>query len=142
MGPRDPEPPAQKGPEAPDGFGSLQARRALTPEGLPRSWRLTRAPDLTAVIRHGRRHRTPKLDISWRGNEIGHPRLGVVVPRHGRTAVARNRLRRRVREIARRQVLADIGAIDLVIKARSAAYTSSFGDLAAELTSWARSRSA
>jgi ribonuclease P protein component len=97
---------------------------------------------LTAVLRHGRRHRTPRLDISWRGNEIGHPRLGVVVPRYGRTAVARNRLRRRVREIARREVLAGVGAVDLVIKARSAAYASSFGDLAAELTSWARSRSA
>jgi ribonuclease P protein component len=82
------------------------------------------------------------LDISWRENAIDHPRLGVVVPKYGRTAVARNRLRRRIREIVRRRVLGHVGAVDLVIRARSDAYASTFRDLTAELVSWSQSRSA
>jgi ribonuclease P protein component len=82
------------------------------------------------------------LDISWRGNTIGHPRLGTVVPKFGKTAVARNRLRRRIREIVRRRVLADAGSVDLVIKARAGAYASTFDDLTADLVSWAQSHSA
>jgi ribonuclease P protein component len=48
--------------------------------------------------------------------------------------VARNRLRRRLREILRRDVLRSLPAIDLVIRAKRSAYTASFAALRAELT--------
>jgi ribonuclease P protein component len=48
--------------------------------------------------------------------------------------VARNRLRRRLREILRRDVLSTLPAIDLVIRAKRSAYTASFAVLRAELT--------
>ena len=51
-------------------------------------------------------------------NAVGHPRLGLVVPRYQQTAVARNRLRRRLRELWRREVQPDQPARDLVIRAR------------------------
>jgi ribonuclease P protein component len=56
------------------------------------------------------------------------------VPRYQSSAVARNRLRRRLREILRREVLRQLPAIDLVIRAKRSAYAASFADLRAELT--------
>ena len=91
------------------------------------------------MLRLGRRRRTPRLDIAWYPNDTGHPRLGVVVPRYGSTAVARNRLRRRLREIARRSVLPGLSALDLVVRPRPDAYRSPFEELAEDLETWRRS---
>jgi ribonuclease P protein component len=60
--------------------------------------------------------------------------VGIVVPRHSQSAVARNRLRRRLREILRRHALSRLPAIDVVIRARRGAYAASFAVLHAELT--------
>jgi ribonuclease P protein component len=92
------------------------------------------------VLRFGRRHRTNRLDIAWYPNDTGHPRLGVVVPRHGQAAVARNRLRRRVREIARRRVLPQLGPVDLVLRARAGAYRATFDALTQDLGEWLSSQ--
>jgi ribonuclease P protein component len=62
--------------------------------------------------------------------------LGVIVSRAGQTAVARNRLRRRLREIARRRLLPSLLPIDLVIRTKPDAYRASFDELAAELEQW------
>lgn len=94
-----------------------------------------------AVARTGRSRRTPRLDISWRENEVGHPRLAVVVPRYGRTVVRRNRLRRRLREIARRRVVPALPPLDLVIRSRPSAYGAGFEELAHDLEQWARTLS-
>ena len=82
----------------------------------------------------GRRRRTQHLDLVWRHNASGHARIGLIVPRHQSTAVARNRVRRRLREILRRDVLRNLPAVDLVIRAKHSAYTASFAVLRAELT--------
>ncbi|PYP11326.1 MAG: ribonuclease P protein component [Gemmatimonadetes bacterium] len=82
----------------------------------------------------GRRRRTQHLDLVWRHNASGHARIGLIVPRHQSTAVARNRVRRRLREILRRDVLRRLPAIDLVVRAKRSAYTASFAALRAELT--------
>ncbi len=65
----------------------------------------------------------------WTDNEAGHPRMGLIVPRFQSTAVARNRLRRRLKEIWRRDLKPGQPAWDLVIRARREAYGASFGDL-------------
>lgn len=75
-----------------------------------------------------------RLDVAWRPNSQGHARAGIVVPRFGHTAVARNRLRRRVREIVRREMLGTLPAIDLVVRTKPAAYGARFGELRAELS--------
>jgi ribonuclease P protein component len=82
----------------------------------------------------GSRRRTQHLDLVWRHNASGHPRIGLIVPRHQCTAVARNRVRRRLREILRRDVLRTLPAIDLVVRAKRSAYTASFAALRADLT--------
>ena len=56
------------------------------------------------------------------------------MPRHQSSAVARNRLRRRLREVLRREVLRRLPAIDLVIRAKRSAYAATFAALRTELT--------
>lgn len=77
--------------------------------------------------------RTAHLELAWRRNAVGHPRTGIVVPRYQFTAVARNRLRRRLREILRRDALASLPSVDLVVRARRAAYAARFAVLRDEL---------
>jgi ribonuclease P protein component len=60
---------------------------------------------------------------------LSHPRVGIVVPKHGRTAVDRNRLKRQLRELVRIELLPDMGSLDMVIRARDNAYGASFTDL-------------
>lgn len=62
--------------------------------------------------------------------------MGVIVPRYGATSVARNRLRRRLRELLRRHVLRQVGATDLVARARAAAYRATAAELAGDLVQW------
>jgi ribonuclease P protein component len=57
----------------------------------------------------------------------------VVVPRFQFTAVARNRLRRRLRELFRREFVAQLPVVDLVIRTKPSAYAASFSGLRAEV---------
>ena len=100
---------------------------------FPRQLRLTLKGDLEAVIRGGKRIRSRHLDIRCLASPLGHPRVGIVVPRHGHSAVDRNKLKRRLREIVRVHLLPTLPAIDLVIRSRPEAYGLSFATLATEL---------
>ena len=133
VGPRGPVPPAEEGAQAPHGPPALQAPESLTGERYPRRVRLARGSELTACWEEGRRLRTSHLDLAWRPNPMGHPRLAVVVPRFQFTAVARNRLRRRVKEILRRDALPSLPAVDVVVRPKRTAYAVSFATLRAEL---------
>ena len=74
--------------------------------------------------------------MMWQDNPAGRPRLGLIVPRFQFTAVARNRLRRRLKEIWRRQLQAGLPGGDLVIRAKREAYRMSFETMQAELLAW------
>ena len=74
----------------------------------------------------------------WTDNLTGHPRMGLIVPRFQSSAVARNRLRRRLREIWRREVQQQQPAWDLVIRARREAYAAKFAALREDLLAWRR----
>ncbi len=134
MGSRRPVPPAEEGAQAPRDPPAHQAPESLTGERLPRRVRLARGSELAACWDQGRRLRTPHLDLAWRPNLLGHPRTGIVVPRYQFTAVARNRLRRRLRELLRRHALPTLTAVDLVVRAKHSAYAAAFAVLRAELT--------
>jgi len=69
---------------------------------MQRRHRLTRSRDFEAVYRHGRSASTRYLVLYWfPREEDGEPRLGLAVPRDVGTAVARNRVKRRLRELWR-----------------------------------------
>lgn len=87
-------------------------------------------------MREGRRYRTEHLEMIWQPNTLNCPRLGLVVPKYRSTAVARNRLRRRLRELWRTDVQGEQGSQDLVIRAKPAAYHASPGVLRDELLGW------
>ena len=88
------------------------------------------------VTREGKRIRTDSLELRWIASPLGHPggRVGFIVPRYAQTAVARNRLKRRLREIARLEILPRMGSLDAIIRARAEAYRVTFGELRSELT--------
>jgi ribonuclease P protein component len=64
-----------------------------------------------------------------------HPRVGVVVPKHKRKIVERYRVKRRLREIVRTQLLPHLEHTDLLIRAKPEAYDSSFQQLSEDVSS-------
>jgi ribonuclease P protein component len=60
-------------------------------------------------------------------------RVGLIVPRYRHTAVARNQLKRRLRELARVQLLPTHLPIDIVIRVRPEAYDAGFERLRADV---------
>ncbi|HEU5040229.1 MAG TPA: ribonuclease P protein component [Gemmatimonadales bacterium] len=103
---------------------------------MPRAHRLARASDIRRCLTQGRRRRLEHLDMIWTDNLTGHPRMGLIVPKYQASAVARNRLRRRLREIWRVELQPLQPAWDLVIRARREAYRASFDQLRGDLLAW------
>jgi ribonuclease P protein component len=62
--------------------------------------------------------------------------MGLIVPKFQSSAVARNRLRRQLREIWRQDVQERQPAWDLVIRARREAYTADFDLLRSQIRTW------
>ncbi|MBK5096474.1 MAG: ribonuclease P protein component [Gemmatimonadetes bacterium] len=96
---------------------------------FPRASRLRRSSDIRSVFRTGRRQRCGPLDIFLGTGQKAIPRVAIVVPRHGRTAVERNRLKRRLREIIRLFWLPVAPHGDLVVRARPDAYERDYAEL-------------
>ncbi|MGH7459801.1 MAG: ribonuclease P protein component [Longimicrobiales bacterium] len=108
---------------------------------LPRGWRITRGGEIRSLMQRGKRSRTAHLDVFFFTSPAPHPRAGVVVPKHRRTAVKRNRLKRQIREIVRTEVLPRLTCAqvhtDILVRARREAYDAAFGMLRDELVAWA-----
>lgn len=64
---------------------------------------------------------------------LGHVRVAIVVPKYGFTAVRRNKLKRRMRELTRTLVLTQLASCDLLVRARRDAYDASFATLRDEI---------
>jgi ribonuclease P protein component len=65
------------------------------------------------------------LDVRVLASPLALSRIGIVVPRHQHSAVDRNKLKRRLRELARTELLPTMrgtAAIDIAIRARREAY--------------------
>lgn len=86
------------------------------------------------MAREGKRIRTEHLELRAAASPLPHPRVGFIVPKHRQSGVARNQLKRRLREIVRVRILPDLPAVDMVVRARPEAYGASFDALAGELT--------
>ena len=105
--------------------------------GLPRTARITASGEIRTLFRRGKRKRTRHLDVFVSTSPVAHSRLGLVVPKHRRTAVLRNRLKRRLREVGRRELLPRLNgagnALDIMLRARPEAYEASYEVLRAEV---------
>ena len=103
---------------------------------LPRASRLARASDIRRCLTEGRRRRFEHLDMIWMDNTTGHARMGLIVPKFRSSAVARNRLRRRLREIWRVELQPHQPAWDLIVRARREAYRAGFDALRSQMLAW------
>jgi len=88
------------------------------PRPRPRDLRLTRGAEIRELLRTGRRVSAPPLRVVYRPTDRGHARLAVQVSRRtARTAVRRNRIRRRAREAFRRLLLESGLGVDVMVLA-------------------------
>lgn len=86
------------------------------------------------MAQEGKRIRTTHIEVRALASPLGISRVGVIVPRHRHTAVARNRLKRRLRELVRTTLLPTAPPADVLLRARREAYDATFEMLAADVT--------
>lgn len=136
----DPAAPDEEGaPTEPGTAAALGTPGAERPGGerYPSESRIRHTKEIRGLLRRGKRKRTSHLDVFLASSPVSRSRLGLVVPKHRHTVVERNRLKRRLREIGRRELLpamTDAGvSVDLLIRTRPEAYEATFQELRAQL---------
>lgn len=107
---------------------------------FPRAARIGRGMELQRIAREGKRIRTTCFEVRVVAsptvcleNNLPRTRIGLIVPRYKHSAVARNRLKRRLRELVRLRILTSGISGDVVIRTRVDAYDASFDSLAADI---------
>jgi ribonuclease P protein component len=100
---------------------------------LPRDSRLVRRAEYDAVYKAGRRKSSREFTIFLRPNGLDASRFGWSIKKALGTAVERNRIRRRLREILRLHRLEISPGWDIVIHPRSSALTAAFTTLTEDL---------
>jgi len=78
------------------------------------------------------------LELRIAASSLSCARVGFIVPKHGQNSVARNRLKRRLREIVRVTMLPTLGLHDVVIRTLPAAYRQSWEALGEEVAALVR----
>lgn len=119
-------------------------------EALPAVARITSSDEIRGLFRRGKRRKTRSLDVFISTSPVVRSRIGVVVPKPRQktsptgkrvrgAAVQRNRLKRRLREIARTVVLPSLDRAgcpaDVLVRARPEAFGATFAQLRDELES-------
>jgi ribonuclease P protein component len=108
------------------------------PEGFPKEARLRKRRDFTDCQKRGRRVAGRWLVIFALDNALGRSRWGLSVPKKVGSAVVRNRVKRRLREIVRRERRKPSPPRDLCILARPEAAEASIDELSRELDALSR----
>lgn len=95
---------------------------------LPRERRITTRREIAALLR-GARARGPALELYRRPAAEAIARATCITPKHGRTGVERNRLRRRIKELMREILLSRGEGEDWLVRTRPIAYELSHAEL-------------
>ena len=77
----------------------------------------------------GKRIRSTHLEVRHISIPSAPGRAGLVVPRYSHSAVQRNQLKRRIREIIRTEVLPNVDGFAVLVRARPSAYLATFDEL-------------
>jgi ribonuclease P protein component len=87
------------------------------------------------VRERGRRVRTEHLEVRVLAADdgAGPGRVGIIVPRHRHSAVDRNRLKRRLRELVRTRLLPSLPPVHVVVRVRREAYDDDFAALGRQI---------
>jgi len=113
---------------------------------FPRRTRVTAGDDIRSLFRRGKRRKTRSLDVFVSSSLVAYPRIAIVVPKPrrklvgfdvGGAAVSRNRLKRRLRELSRTELLPALRrggrSVDVLIRARPEAFSATFTELREEI---------
>jgi ribonuclease P protein component len=107
------------------------------PEQLPRGARIHSSSEIRRLLAKAQRQRTASLDVFVAASTAPRSRFGLIVPKHGRRIVDRNLLKRRLREIGRREILPTLERLgsrtDVLVRAKPSAYEVDFDTLSREL---------
>jgi ribonuclease P protein component len=90
---------------------------------------LRRKADFEAIARHGRSRSDRLLSLRALRTDRGHTRIGISTPRAIGGAVARNRVRRRLRELVRERYATLPPGWDLLLIPRPEAVRATYGEL-------------
>lgn len=101
--------------------------------GLPRECRVARRAEYDVVYREGKRRSSREFTLFVRPNGLERSRFGWSIKKALGSAVRRNRIRRRLREILRLHQQEISPGWDIVIHPRSSAATADFSELTREL---------
>ena len=106
-----------------------------SPSGrFPKSSRLLKHSDFQAVYKEGRKRFSGNVTIFYRKRkDKAGPRVGLTVGKVLGGAVDRNRIRRRLRAVARRRLRELSGSIDVVMHPRKSVLNLEFAKLDAEI---------
>lgn len=105
-------------------------------ETLPRSHRITRRKDFVRAYETGRKTNTRYAVIFAVPNLLGHSRVGITTTKKLGKAHSRNRMKRWVREVYRRErttLELDATSLDFVVNVKRNAVESTFADFRVDL---------
>ena len=119
--------------EEPTDASASPPRPARRSERFRPADRILRSTDFERIYRKGRRQTGPSFALFGMRNELGRSRLGITVTRKFGGAVLRNRSKRIVREIFRRNRDAFGASCDFVVNVRTGALTRPYTQLEQEL---------
>jgi len=115
-----------EGPPSPDSVNPDSA-------AFPKQYRLLRRLDFQRVYKQGQRRSASLCTVFYRPNGLAETRLGITVPKRLGTAVLRNRIKRRMREVFRLHRRELPGGWDIVLNPRPGAATVAYSALEREL---------
>jgi len=114
--------------------GATVSRESDSPrQDFPRTARLVRRSEYDAVYREGRRRTSREFAVFLRANGLDESRFGWSIKKALGSAVKRNRIRRRIREIIRLHRQEISPGWDIVIHPRTSVATAEFVGLTEEL---------
>jgi ribonuclease P protein component len=114
-----------------------RADDGLPSEALPKAKRLAKRREFLRVYETGRKNFSRFTVVFVAPNGLAHSRVGVTVTRKVGKANVRNRLKRWVREIYRRQrepLALDARTVDFVVNLKPNAVTASYRDFNQDLS--------
>lgn len=119
------------------GRSETPPRRAAPGLRFPRARRIGRGQEIRQLLRRGARRRTAHFDVYRSAGLHAHARFGVIVPKYKHNSVERNRLKRRLREVARQRLLPPLDRVtppaDILVRARPGAYDLTYLEIEHEL---------
>ncbi len=108
-------------------------KACLPPQAFPKSFRLLHRSEFRRVYEQGQRRGTPLCTVFSRPNGLRETRLGITAPTRLGSAVVRNRVKRRLREVFRLNRLTIPGGWDIVMNPRAEVATIPFESLVREI---------